>query len=126
MSDIYSFLLFLFNWTSVRVVCPIHEVTKPQTGTSLYLGYVVYCYVAIIYASPRLLSFPYDVRLMAQPTPAPLLTQSTSTQSIPTQDHLPNWEFPVSVPAYRKPPHPLPLAAQGTPLIRVLHVSIRL
>ena len=55
-------LLLLFNRPPVREVCLNHVVTKPHTETYPDLGSVVYCYVAILYAPPRLLSSPYNFR----------------------------------------------------------------
>ena len=49
--------MLFFNRPPIREVFPNYEVTKPQTGTSLDLGSFNYCYVAILYAPPHILSF---------------------------------------------------------------------
>ena len=48
-------LLLLLNWPSVHEVCPNHNVVmlQPRTGTSMDVGSVSNCYVAIL-LSPAL------------------------------------------------------------------------
>ena len=50
-------MLLLYNRPPVCDVCPNNEVTKPRTGNSSDLGSVVYFWVSILYAPPRLLYF---------------------------------------------------------------------
>ena len=57
IQDHIIMFLLLFNWPPFRELCPNNEVTKSQTGTSLILGSFAYCYAAIMYAPPLILSF---------------------------------------------------------------------
>ena len=96
--------LLLFNFPPVCELCPNHEVTKPWTGTSMYLGSVTYCCIDVLYDPPCPIYFPPDVFLGVQTNPAPPLTPYLAAHSVPAQDHLSTQASPVSVPACRKFP----------------------
>ena len=66
-------MVLLLSWPQVHEVCPNYEVVmlQPQKGTSLDLGYVANCYVALLLIPAPLFCLSPDVCPGGQPALAP-------------------------------------------------------
>ena len=99
-------LLLLFARQPVRGVCPSHEVVmfQPRTVTPPYLGSVVNCYVRYSTILNPLRPSPPCAWFLSGGVPAPAPGHSPIYfYRAATQDHLPTWVSPVSIPASRDP-----------------------